>query len=100
MEQPLIVVGLMRLWIVAGALLCAGGASLAETLATDCIPPLRPDLAPSPALLRDYGDEIRAEFDTYFDQAQTYLNCLAAASADAQAEVRLVLDAYQEIFNE
>ena len=70
----------------------------AETLAMDCVLPLRPELAASPALLNEYGDDIRAEFNTYFDEAQTYLNCLAAASASAQAEVRLVLDAYQEIF--
>ena len=48
--------------------------------------------------VNEYGDDIRAEFNTYFDEAQTYLNCLAAASASAQAEVRLVLDAYQEMF--
>lgn len=70
----------------------------AETLATDCVTPLRPELAASPALLNEYGDDIRAEFNAYFDEAQTYLNCLAAASTSAQAEVRLVLDAYQEMF--
>ena len=70
----------------------------AETLAMDCVLPLRPELAASPALLDEYGDDIRAEFNTYFDEAQTYLNCLAAESASAQAEVRLVLDAYKEMF--
>ena len=70
----------------------------AETLAMDCVTPLQPELSASSALLREYGDDIRAEYDAYFDEAQTYLNCLAAASASAQAEVRLVLDAYREMF--
>lgn len=76
----------------------AMGPLTAETLSMDCIPPLRPELTASPDLLRDYGDDIRAEFDSYFDEAQAYLNCLAAASASAQAEVRLVLAAYKEMF--
>lgn len=76
----------------------AAGPLAADTLSTDCLPPLRPELAASPDLLRDYGDDIRAEFDSYFDDAQAYLNCLAAASALAQAEIRLVLDAYKEMF--
>ena len=70
----------------------------AETLAIDCVTPLQPELLASSALLREYGDDIRAEFNAYFDEAQTYLNCLAAASAFAQAEVRLVLEAYREMF--
>ena len=74
------------------------GPLAADTLSTDCIPPLRPELAASPDLLRDYGDDIRAEFDSYFDEAQAYLNCQAAASASAQAEIRLVLNAYKEMF--
>lgn len=74
------------------------GPIAADTLSADCFPPLRPELAASSDLLRDYGDDIRAEFDSYFDEAQAYLNCLAAASASAQAEIRLVLDAYKEMF--
>lgn len=70
----------------------------AETLAMDCVTPLQPELSASPSLLEEYGDDMRAEFNAYFDEAQTYLNCLAAASASAQAEVRLVLDAYREMF--
>jgi len=70
----------------------------AETLAVHCVTPLQPDLSASPALLKDSGEDIIAEFNAYFDEAQTYLNCLAAASATAKAEVRLVLDAYQEMF--
>ena len=68
----------------------------AETLAMDCVLPLRLELSPSPALLREYGVDISAEFNAYFDEAQTYLNCLAAASASAQADVRLVPGAYRE----
>jgi len=40
----------------------------------------------------------RAESDTCFYQAQTYLKCLAAVSASAPTGVRLVLDAYRDMF--
>ena len=70
----------------------------AETTSMDCLPPLRPELSASVDLMRDYGDELRTEFTRYFDESQTYLNCLAAAQRSAQEEIQLVLDAYREMF--
>ena len=87
---------MLRSLIIAAAFMVS--TANAETLAMDSVTPLQPQLSASPALLEEYGDDIRAEFNAYFDEAQTYLNCLAAASASAQAEVRLVLDAYREVF--
>ncbi|CAM4127035.1 hypothetical protein [Palleronia rufa] len=68
------------------------------TTAMDCVPPLIPQLTASDELIRDYGPELRAEFDRYFDDAQTYIRCLQAASDTARTEVSEVLSAYTAMF--
>ena len=68
------------------------------TTAMDCVPPLIPQLTASDELIRDYGPELRAEFDQYFDEAQTYIRCLQSASDTARAEVGEVLSAYTAMF--
>lgn len=64
----------------------------------DCLPPLIPLLDPTPDLVADFENEIRQEFDTYFDEAQSYIKCLEIAGRTSNAEIREVLAAYQRLF--
>ena len=87
----------MRQQIISLAL-AAASASQAQTTAMDCVPPLVPSTEASPSLLRDFEDEIRAEFNDYFDEAQRYIHCLDAASQSANREVLEVLEAHRRLF--
>ena len=73
-------------------------AAQAQTTSFDCMPPALPSTVGSPDLLAEFGDEIRAEFNQYFGDAQTYLNCLAAAQGSASSEINEMLSVYTEIF--
>ena len=44
-----------------------------------------------------YASEIREEYVTYFDDAQTYLHCLESARAEVTAEVNRAIADYQAL---
>ncbi len=79
------------------ALATTSGA-FGQTTSMDCIPPLYPMTDASADLVRDFEDQIRAEFSAYFDEAQSYLNCLAAAQNSATEEINDVLEAHRRMF--
>ena len=70
----------------------------AQIPSLDCVPPVLPDTQASPALLHDFGPEIRLEFSAYFDAAQRYIRCLDVASQSMRGEVQDVLDAHRRLF--
>ena len=72
--------------------------ALSQSTSMDCLPPLIPMLDPTPELVADFEIEIRQEFDTYFDEAQSYIKCLEIAGRTANAEIREVLAAHQRLF--
>lgn len=82
--------------LICCALLCPASLARAGT-ALDCLPPL------PPAAVRDddtrvaYASEIREEYVTYFDDAQTYLHCLESARAEVTAEVNRAIADYQAL---
>lgn len=74
------------------------GVAGAQTTALDCLPPTPPAGIVTADLLREYEDEIRAEFSAYFDETQAYLACLDAAGRTVRAEVQAALRDYQRLF--
>ena len=85
---------------VAGLICCAllwpGSPARAGT-ALDCLPPLAPAAVRDDATRVAYASEIREEYVTYFDDAQTYLHCLESARAEITAEVSRAIAEYQAL---
>jgi hypothetical protein len=73
------------------------GAALAQTTSFDCIPPAMPATGYDAALIREYRQEIGAEFSDYFTAAGRYIRCLEAARMTAEAEVREVIEEYNRV---
>ena len=80
------------------ATLAATSGAVGQTTSMDCVPPLHPMTDASPDDVRDFEDLIRAEFSAYFNEAQSYLNCLAAAQTRATEEINEVLEAPRRMF--
>ena len=78
------------------SLLCSGSSARAAT-ALDCLPPLAPAPVSNAATRTTYAAEIREEYVTYFDEAQTYLHCLDSARAEVTAEVNRAIADYQAL---
>ena len=82
--------------LICCALLCPGSLTRAGT-ALDCLPPLPPSPVRDEATRVAYATEIRDEYVTYFDDAQTYLHCLESARAEVTAEVNRTIADYQTL---
>ena len=65
-----------------------------------CLPPVRPLLPVSAALLREYRVELGAEFSEYFDLAGAYLRCLEAAGAATRQEIDAAIADYERLRGE
>ena len=77
-------------------LICSGSLARAGT-ALDCLPPLPPAPVRDDTTRVTYASEIREEYVTYFDDAQTYLHCLESARAEVTAEVNRAIADYQAL---
>ena len=66
------------------------GASSAES----CLAPLRPFLPSDSQAARDYTDLIRADFEDYIQDIQSYFRCLDDERARAFEEAREVSEDY------
>ncbi len=82
--------------LICCALLCSGSQARSGT-ALDCLPPLPPAAVHESATRVAYASEIREEYVTYFDDAQTYLHCLESARIEVTAEVNRVIAEYQTL---
>ena len=65
-------------------------ASRAET----CLAPVPPFVPSDSQAVRDYGDIIRRDFETYLRDIQTYFRCLELERARAFEEAREVSQDY------
>jgi hypothetical protein len=70
----------------------------AQTTALDCVPAMRPIQYGEAELNADLAAGMRAEFQTYFDDMQTYFDCLSDAQKTASIEVKEVLEDYSATF--
>jgi hypothetical protein len=63
-------------------------------MAAPCLTPERPFLPQSREDMRLYADLLRADFETYIAEVQTYFRCLDEERARAFAEAREVVEQY------
>ncbi len=63
-------------------------------VAAPCIAPERPFLPQSREDMRRYADLLRADFETYIAEVQTYFRCLDEERARAFVEAREVVEQY------
>jgi hypothetical protein len=82
---------------------CARGRILAalivvaqaqDAVAAPCLAPERPFLPQSREDMRRYADLLRADFETYIAEVQTYFRCLDEERARAFVEAREVVEQY------
>jgi hypothetical protein len=82
---------------------CARGRILAalivvaqaqDAVAAPCLAPERPFLPQSREDMRLYADLLRADFETYIAEVQTYFRCLDEERARAFVEAREVVEQY------
>jgi hypothetical protein len=59
-----------------------------------CVAPPRPFVPGDPVAVREYADLIRADFETYLADVQSYFRCLDAERARAFEEAREVSEEY------
>ena len=71
------------------------GAANSASAQYGCMPPVPPDQYYSPKNEQNYGDEIRQEYLSYFDQANSYFYCLEQEKQITQDAANDVLKAYQ-----
>ena len=65
-----------------------------------CLPPARPTLPVSGETIREFRQELGAEFDEYFDLAQAYLRCLAAAQEATNRDVQAAIEDYNRMIRD
>ena len=65
-----------------------------------CLPPVRPMLPTSGEIIREFTKELGAEFNEYFDRAQAYLRCLAAAQEATYRDVQAAIDDYNRMIRD
>jgi hypothetical protein len=63
-------------------------------VAASCLAPERPFLPQSREDMRRYADLLRADFETYIAEVQTYFRCLDEERARAFVEAREVVEQY------
>jgi hypothetical protein len=63
-------------------------------MAAPCLAPERPFLPQSREDMRRYADLLRADFETYIAEVQTYFRCLDDERARAFVEAREVVEQY------
>jgi hypothetical protein len=63
-------------------------------VAASCLAPERPFLPQSREDMRRYADLLRADFETYIAEVQTYFRCLDEDRARAFVEAREVVEQY------
>lgn len=75
--------------IIVFLILWAGGAS-----AQTCFAPSRPFVPSDPQAAQEYADLIRADFEVYIQDIQSYFRCLDDERARAFQEAREVSEEY------
>tara|TARA_R110002012_G_scaffold85714_1_gene213626 strand:+ start:453 stop:773 length:321 start_codon:yes stop_codon:yes gene_type:complete len=80
---------LLALQAIAMVILLPGASS-----AESCLPPPRPFLPSDSQAARDYIDLIRADFEDYIQDIQSYFRCLDDERARAFEEAREVSEDY------
>lgn len=63
-------------------------------VAASCLAPERPFLPQSREDMRRYADLLRADFETYIAEVQTYFRCLDEERARAFVEARELVEQY------
>jgi len=69
-------------------------AQAQDAVAAHCLAPERPFLPQSREDMRLYADLLRADFETYIAEVQTYFRCLDEERARAFVEAREVVEQY------
>lgn len=69
-------------------------AQAQDAVAAPCLAPKRPFLPQSREDMRLYADLLRADFETYISEVQTYFRCLDEERARAFVEAREVVEQY------
>jgi len=80
----------MRIWGVAVLMM----ASSTPGFAQGCMAPAVPYLPADRADIRTYANILRADFETYFADAQAYFHCLEQERSRAFVEAQEVTAAY------
>lgn len=65
-----------------------------------CLAPARPYVHSDPAAAVAYADLIKADFETYFREAQAYFRCVDEERARVFAEAGAVSESYAEFLRE
>lgn len=74
-------------------------ATLPSPVAAFCDPPIAP--APtSLELAKEYREEFKLEFETYFSDAQTYFSCSEAERAEIMREVGQTVKRYERLLRD
>jgi hypothetical protein len=80
----------MRIWKLAVWMV----VSTTPGFAQGCVAPAVPFLPADPADIRTYADILRADFETYFADAQAYFRCIEQERNRAFVEAQQVTEAY------
>lgn len=64
-----------------------------------CVPPLVPLMPGERTTQIEYRDELSTEYARYFDEAQTYLNCLVAAQNATRTEIERAIRDYSALLD-
>jgi len=65
-----------------------------------CFAPTRPYVPTDPVVAVAYGDLIKADFETYFREAQEYFRCVDEERARTFADARAVSESYAKFLQE
>ena len=79
-------------WCLLTVLLSASFPTI--LIAQNCNPPQRPFVPADPRNVREYGELIGRDFETYIGHIQSYLRCLEEERARAFEEAREVTEEY------
>jgi len=80
----------MRIWSVVILMMALSTPGFAQ----GCMAPVVPFMPANPADIRTYADILRADFETYFADAQAYFHCLEQERSRAFVEAQEVTAAY------
>ena len=83
----------MRIWSVAIWMM----ASSTPGFAQGCMAPAVPFMPADRADIRTYADILRADFESYFTQAQAHFRCLEQERSRAFVEAQDVTAAYAQM---
>lgn len=64
-----------------------------------CDPPIAPTLT-SEKLAREFREEFRQDFETYFKNAEDYLRCLEIERSEIMVELRYMAARYNRFLND